>query len=316
MSFFHQDASQQSVCTTNISRPGGGISGFRHVHNRASRVAVWVFPMTRVADIVLAKAAMPAAYILADHQTAYLGETNHFGSRLTRHRGDPTKQFAREAFVITGYPEPWSNKDPAIYLQYHLMEIAEETGHVNIANTQSAQTPVVPDNERGVLERILGDTRLLLHDAGCRVLDSNFDSLRRTGPSEPREGAIGSNDEMPMRIDVIASPPLGSELELDYTGLWARGYPAANGGFVVMAGSEVRSVVNASANPIVTTRRKELADAEVLAPIPGLQDRLRLRVSVWFPSAAIAAKVVTGAHVNSRVWGRPSYPQPLLITTT
>ncbi len=316
MSFFYQEPGQQSVCTTNIRRPIGGISGFRHVHNGASRVAVWVFPMTRVADIVLAKAAMCAAYILVDHQTAYVGETNHFGNRLTRHLGDPTKQFAREAFVITGYPEPWSNKDPAVYLQYHLLEITEAAGHVNIANTLSPQTPVVTDDQRGVLERILGDARVLLYDGGCRALNSNFDSLRRPGSSDPREAGIGSNDETPMRIDVIASPPLGGELELDYTGLWARGYPAANGGFVVMAGSEVRSVVNPSANPIVTTRRKELTSVEVLTPIPGIQDRLRLRVPVWFPSAAIAAKVVTGAHVNSKVWGRPSYPQPLLITTT
>jgi hypothetical protein len=316
MSFFHQEPDQQSVCTTNIRRPGGDISGFRHIHNGASRVAVWVFPMTRVADIVLAKASMPAAYILADHQSAYLGETNHFGSRLTRHLADPAKRFAREAFVITGFPDPWPNKGPAIYLQYHLIEIAEAAGHVRLTNTQSAQTPIVPDNDRGVLERLLSDARLLLHDAGCRVLDSNFDSLRGSGTNDPREREIGSNDEMPMQIDVIASPPLGSELELGYTDLWARGYPAANGGFVVMAGSEVRSAVNASANPIVTTRREELAKAEVLTLIPGLGDRLRLRVSVWFPSAAIAAKVVTGAHVNSKVWGRPSYPQPLLITTT
>jgi len=316
MSFFHQEPGQQSVCTTNIRRPGGGISGFRHVNNGASRVAVWAFPMTRVADIVLAKASMPAAYILANHRSAYLGETNHFGNRLTRHLADPTKRFAREAFVITGFPEPWPNKDPAIYLQYHLIEIAEAAGHVKLTNTLSPQTPIVPDNDRAVLERLLNDARLLLHDAGCRVLDSNFDSLCESGPGGPGEREIGSNDEMPMQIDVFASPPLGSELELDYTDLWARGYPAANGGFVVMAGSEVRAAVNASANPIVTTRREELAKAEALTLIHGLGDRLRLRVSVWFPSAAIAAKVVTGAHVNSKVWGRPSYPRPLLITTT
>jgi hypothetical protein len=46
---------------------------------------------------------------------------------------------------------------------------------------------------------------------------------------------------------VISTPPLGSELELTYSGLWAHGYPAQDG-FIVMAGSELRS-----------TRRSEIA---------------------------------------------------------
>jgi hypothetical protein len=36
-------------------------------------------------------------------------------------------------------------------------------------------------------------------------------------------------------------------------------------------------------------------------------------VAVRFPSAAIAAKVITGAHVDSSKWVQPRYPQPILI---
>lgn len=57
----------------------------------------------------------------------------------------------------------------------------------------------------------------------------------------------------------------------------------------------------------------ELATAEALAAIPGNQNRLRLRVALCFPSAAIAAKVVTGAHVSSGKWVNRRYPEPILI---
>jgi hypothetical protein len=40
---------------------------------------------------------------------------------------------------------------------------------------------------------------------------------------------------------------------------------------------------------------------------------LRLLAAVWFPSAAIAAKVVTGAHIGSRVWEPVRHPNIILI---
>jgi len=82
---------------------------------------------------------------------------------------------------------------------------------------------------------------------------------------------------------------------------------------VVTAGSEVRTLINNSVNPILYTRRHDLAAAGALAEIPGLSDRMRLTVSVWFPSSAIAAKVVTGAHVASNKWTALRNPQPFVI---
>ncbi|UPK30889.1 hypothetical protein [Bradyrhizobium sp. 195] len=72
--------------------------------------------------------------------------------------------------------------------------------------------------------------------------------------------------------------------------------------------------MNQSVNPILHTRRAEFAAADALTAIPGIQDRLRLRVAVCFPTPAIAAKVVTGAHVASGKWVNRRYPEPILIT--
>jgi hypothetical protein len=299
------------ACTSKIYRPAGGIAALRLIENGASRIAVWAFPMAEAARIALPRVVNAAAYILLGHDTAYFGESKNGLSRVVDHLADPTKAFAREAFVVTGYPEPWADKLPAIYLQYRLWEIAQAAGHLNVANVQRPQMPLAANEDLGLLERYVEDARLLLRDGGCHALDSNFSSQRRLAPPvEPDEEPIGPEDNIPIRIDVIA--PIGGELELDYTGLWARGYPS-EGGFVVLPGAEFRTAVNLSAQSIIKTRRAQLKDADALVEIAGVSDRSRLLVAVWFPSSAIAAKVVTGAHVGSRVWVPRRYPKPLLI---
>lgn len=305
--------SPRSSCTTRVYRPLQGIIGPRLVRDAVSRVAVCAMPLAQAAHIA-ALAAGPAAYVLMSHDTAYFGETSNASTRINQHLSDPTKAFARVAYIVTGYPDPWPNKDPAIYLQYHLWNIAQTAGHVNIANDRTPQMPIVDDDKRGELQWLLEYGRQQLFDAGCLALDSNFDSQRRVASStELDDDPIGPNDEDPIRIDVVATPPAGSELELNYVGLWARGYPTADGGFVVMPGAEMRTPVNGSAHDIIETRRNELRDKKALVPISGIANRERLLVAVWFPSPAIAAKVVTGAHAPARVWVPRRFPQPIII---
>jgi predicted GIY-YIG superfamily endonuclease len=257
----------------------------------------------------MARAAVPACYILADHRTAYIGETGNIGRRLSDHFRDPGKGFAREAYVISGYEGAWFDTTAALYLQYRLTKIAEQAGLVEILKGTNPQVLELPSHRRASLDIFVEHGERLLFDAGCRVLRSNFASQRRTvAELEP----TGPDETGPMQIGVIATPPLGSELELAFGDLWARGFPVAEG-FVVIAGSEVRNAINPSAPQVVENWRGELANAQALVAIPGLQDRKRLRVAVQFPSAAIAAKVCTGAHVDSSKWQPPRDPRPVLI---
>ncbi|MBR0882881.1 putative GIY-YIG superfamily endonuclease [Bradyrhizobium japonicum] len=312
MSFFFNNHSAQPACTSNVHRPMGGIAGLREVHDDVGRLTVSVFPFAMVKDISLTLAAVPACYILADHATAYIGETGNAGRRLGEHSGDPSKAFAREVYVISGYQRAWFDKTAAIYLQFRLTQIAEQADLVDILKGTNPQVLELPNHKRASLDHFVEHGERLLFDAGCRVLRSNFASQRRKAEAVDTDMAIGPEDTGPMQIDVTGLPPLGSELELAYGDLWARGYPVRDG-FVVTAGSEVRSLVNPSVNPILRTRRAELAAADALAIIPGIDDRARLRVAVCFPSAAIAAKVVTGAHVSSGKWVNRRYPEPILI---
>jgi hypothetical protein len=308
MTLFSANNSVQAACT-NVHRPLGGIEGLREVHDDVGRLSVSAFPFAMIKDMSMVRANVAACYILADHASAYIGETGNVGRRLSDHFRDSTKAFAKEVYVVSGYDGAWLDATAALYLQHRFTKIAEEAGLVEIRKGVNPQVLELPSHRRVSLDIFVEHGERLLFDAGCRVLRSNFASQRRPViEAEP----VGPDDTGPMQIGVVATPPSGGELELTYSDLWARGYPTHDG-FVVMAGSEVRSTVNPSAPPIVETRRDELIDAEALMPIPGVLDRQRLCVDVLFPSAAIAAKVVTGAHVDSSKWQPPRYPQPILI---
>ena len=310
MTLFSANDSVQPACTTNVHRPMGDIAGLREVHDDVGRLTVSAFPVAMIKELSPARAAVPACYILANHAMARIGETGNAFRRLSTHAADPAMAFACEVYVISGYQRAWFDKTAAIYLQYRLTDIAERAGLVDVIKGVNPQVLELPSHKRASLDQFVEHGERLLFDAGCRAFRSNFASLR--GTVIETETTIGPDEDGPMEIGVSATPSIGSELELAYVDLWARGYPAQNG-FVVMAGSEIRTAVNPSVNPILHTRRAELAAAQALTPIPGVRDRQRLRVAVWFPSAAIAAKTVTGAHVDSSKWQAPRYPQPMLI---
>jgi hypothetical protein len=312
MTFFSNTASAHANCTSIVHHPMGDISGIREVFDDVSRLAVCAFPMAMIKEMIMAKAAVPACYILADRARIYIGETGNVGRRLSDHVADPSKGFAREVFVVMGLEPRWLDKTGAIFLQHRLTEAAEAAGLVEVIKGTNPQVLELPSYRRASYNRFVGDSERLLYDAGCRALRSNFGSQCGDQSSFEDDASIELDECEPMQIGVIATPPVGSELELAYSDLWARGFPAG-GGFVVMAGSEVRSLINASATPIVHSRRAELAAADALVDIPGVHGRKRLRVAVWFPSAAIAAKLVTGAHVDSSKWVPTRYPQPIII---
>jgi hypothetical protein len=115
-----------------------------------------------------------------------------------------------------------------------------------------------------------------------------------------------------MEIGVSTTPIGVEELQLAFADLWARGY-AHQGRFVVAAGSEMRRTPNPSANAPTLARRQHLIDTGAAVPIPGAADRYRLQVAVAFPSLAIAAKVLCGAHVASDKWRPLRAARPFII---
>lgn len=313
MPLFSSHPAAQPAVTHTIHHPFGELSGYREVQDHTGRLKVIGFPFALLADLVPTNEAVAACYILASRTLAYVGETAHVTRRLAQHRADASKAFAEFVYVVCGAEPRWIDKAAAIYLQERMTCRIEEAGLVEVQMGARPQCLDVQPHKHAWLERYARDAERLLQVAGCSALQPRDDSSNATrAVSRNDDFAAPAHDDGPMQIGAMGVAPAGLELELDYVGLWARGCHA-NDGFVVMAGSEVRLSVNPSASPIVHIRRAELTEEGVLASIPGVSDRMRLCVAIWFPSAAIAAKVVTGAHVASAAWVAPKIARPIHI---
>jgi hypothetical protein len=293
--------------TCKIYRPAGGIEGYREVHDKTSSITVSCFPWWMAREVRLQP--VPACYILADHASVYIGETSDIHSRLAAHIRDSDKNFAREAYVVTGVGSEAKrrfNSTAAVYFQYHLTDLALQANLVDVIKGTSPQRPDPDEHEEASLKLLLQQSQSLLFDVGCRAFKSNFASQRRSvSATVDTAGPAGTMD-----IDVVGVPAISGQLELSYTGLWARGYTSQRG-FVVLPGSEVRADINPTAWDWIDEDRSKLRAAGALMAIPGLVDRERLCVAVQFDSASSAAKVVTGSRDAFR-WVTPRLPQPML----
>lgn len=317
MSFFRNTtpASMAEATSTLVHRTSADIAGLREAIDELTGVTVTAFPMTMVRDIIPARAMMTAAYVLAGFRRVYLGETTRIGRRLYDHSVDQSKAFATDVFVITKFALDPLDKMATLYLQSYLTRAAEEAGLVTVQKGTGAQAIDPSLRHAAPYFQMAKIAERLLFDAGCVAFHGNSAAHPIVQPQDAAELASTTDtddDAAPIEIGVTATPGGATEYQLAYADLWATGYDA-DAGFVVTAGSEVRRVVNQSVNQILHTRRDELADAGVLADIPGLRDRQRLTVSVWFPSRAIAAKVITGAHVNSSKWVPVIAPRPFVL---
>jgi len=303
--------------TTIIHRPKSGITGFRDIIDEASKLSVCVFPFGPVAEELRNRLSwLPACYILSNGREIYVGETGHMARRLNDHLADPDKSFAREVYVVSGIAHRWYDKSGPMFLQERLTSMAEAAGFVDVRKDKNPPHAEPTSWHRTTLERIVMDAERLLFDAGCRAFHSN--NVRPTLSLVPMSAvpAFSADDEDDdnglMQIGVSTAPIGSEEYELNYSGIWARGYPLGDS-FVVAAGSEVRASINPSARPIVATRHAMLRDACALAPISGIEDRLRLTLAVAFGSRNIAAQVVCGAQASARHWQRLSHASPVIV---
>lgn len=287
-----------------IHRPLGGLTGYRMVYDRACRAVVHAFPLSDLAAVAATGLLAGAgAYVLTDGATAYIGESSRPSRRLADHAADPAKAFAREAYVVSGEAGAF-DKGVAVDFQYRLTNLAVATGAVAMVKGASPVEPKLSPADRSTHDRIFDDALRLLHDAGCPVFRAPSAAAVEAAEPAPSESAPfeANGDELdggPLTIDVSTVPLGAAEFGLRYLGLWARGY-AHRDRFVVAAGSEVRSEPNGSVDRLTKRRHDQLLGAGVLAPIPGVSDRLRLVVAVAFPTPSIAAKIICGAHTPGR----------------
>ncbi|MBS0535236.1 MAG: hypothetical protein JSR72_14355 [Proteobacteria bacterium] len=324
--------------TTTIARDGVGLNGPRLITDDASTLCVTALPF---ADIAMAVAGgafdTPGAYILsggspADSMPAvYVGESGRLGRRLQEHAADADKAFATEVFVLYDLDGHRLDKNDAVHLQRRLIELVEQASVARLMNSTSACAAKISQGRIATVDKMFADALPLLFDAGCRCLsaapvprmvtataavEANVSTAQDAPPLaavEPAADETGEEDDGgPMEIGVSTTPIGVEELELAYSDLWARGYDYKDR-FVVAAGSEMRLMTNDSANELTKARRSRLLEAHAFDECGGDRDRRRLRIAVAFPSRAIAAKVLCGAHVASDKWRPLNAARPLMF---
>jgi hypothetical protein len=317
MSFFRSTGSAPlaGASSTLIYRQTPDVTGPRELIDELSGISVAAFPMAMAREIDIGRALTTGAYVLAGDQRIYCGESKRIGRRIWDHANDPAKSFAHQAYAIIRRGAESLDPPTVLYLQAHLTRRAEEIGNVTVQRGTGPQMVDVTPARGAVYLQISAIAERLLFDAGCTA----FHALGEAKPAlpageivEPTTSAEAAAEATPIEIGVAAVPGDAEEYQLAYGDLWSRGYDA-DSGFVVMAGSEVRREINASVNQILHTRRRELEAAGVLADIDRREDRQRLLVAVWFPSRAIAAKVVSGAHIGGAKWTPVTNPRPFVL---
>jgi predicted GIY-YIG superfamily endonuclease len=314
--------------TTIIMRDGADLCGPRLITDDAVILGVRAFPFADIAAVAVSGGlAVAGSYLLAGTDdvgdAVYVGESGNLARRLQEHAADPGKAFATDVYVVCGF-ERRLDKDDAVHLQMRLGQLIEAAGAARLVNRASPSAADLPPWRIASLDRMLADVLPLLFDAGCRCLvrarpqsvpiQAAASGDRATAaPTAPANDDAEDGDEAGVMLIGVTTVPMGvEEQELAYAGLWARGYEHQDR-FVVAAGSEMRAVSNASAIPPTVVRRQRLIDTQAAVPIAGTPDRLRLQVAVAFPSRAIAAKVLSGAHLGSDKWRPLRAAAPFII---
>ena len=310
-----------AVCgqTTVIDRPGNNVAGLRVLTQPFSTFVVHAFPFASIAEIVRLDALQrPGSYLCYDRQSAraYVGESGKVAKRLPDHLKDSRKQYATEVFVVTSTDDCYQ-KPQAVFSQKYYYDAAEAAGLVTLTNEVRPQSANLQRREVGRLVRELSSLFLPLFDGGCRAFHdfgapkpaiSNVVRLDRPAP----ERFETDEDDCGLILIGPTTVPLGvEECELKYMDLWARGY-WYEGRFIVAAGSEVRNATNVLI-PGIVKKRKSLEARGVLGPIPGVTDRKRLLVPIVLRTDANAAKVCSGAHIDSGSWHPLARNLPLVI---
>jgi hypothetical protein len=308
--------------TTVIYRPDNDIAGLRTLSQPFSKFVVHAFPFASIAEIARLDILKTAgSYLLYNRRLAkaYVGESGNVANRLPDHIRDPEKNYATTVFVITT-TDGSHKKEHAEFGQRYYYDAAEAADLVTLTNERRPHSVNLDPEEADPLIRSLSNVFLQLFDAGCRA----FHDCVAPKPAIAAAGTgwagievfaadeDNGRDEMLIGHEVTTVPLGVEESELDYQGLWARGYWYSKDRFVVAAGSEVRVATN-KVIPGIVKKRNTLEASGVLAPIAGVTDRKRLLVPIMLRSDANAAEVCSGAHIDSSAWRQLARNLPLVI---
>jgi hypothetical protein len=278
---------------TAILRQGERLDAIRYLGSSANPVLVFAGSSSMVKELVeFGKLdGRPLVYLLLSSTSAYIGHSGNGERRL----GDQVKARPHhdELFVVCSNGQSIGMKTVR-YLEARYIQLADAAG-TKLDNVDRPAPPEMTEPERADHERLLFESLFPLYDAGCRILKKRLvPTKRKNAKDEPVDARVVFG---PIKIPLNAP---AFELKAK-KGQWARGFMVGNRFYVMPGADYILKATKSLTSPIVI-RRTVLEKQKILAPIKGVKDRKRLVAWLDCGSDAIAAKVLTGWQVNSKVW--------------
>lgn len=283
---------------TSILRASERIDGIRRAESLTSSVIAYAAPTTDIAALIA------FGQLEGKHLSYTLQSSKHYSTALPPYIGLSGNGERRLAVQVRDRPEYDSvalvtSSDPRVapiyarFVEAYSIKYADEN-NIKIANDARPKLPPQSDMERADFLQLFWQGQRSLYDLSSFVLYPSRSEMDRDSHGERIDAHIGKDG-----IDIRNDAPT---FEIDVNGVWARGIEVDRDHFYVLPGSQYRLKANKALHRTIVGRRKEIENSQILAPIPGNEDRMRLLSLVNLGARAKAAKVLSGSHLLAKVW--------------
>jgi hypothetical protein len=282
------------------------VSGLRNVDSFGSILQVCAAPFSDLNQLMTT--VSPQAYVayLIDAAKIYTGHGN--GDRKIGERLKPEELNQAQVYVIYSL-DPRYDKRVAAYVEARLIDVAFELG-IPLANSKR------PFGRNGLRicpnqEQLVVHAEFLLKVAGFR----RFWEARQDNTDRPARVAATADlhDMFVVEPEDLVIPDTAVLKRLVHTKLQAEGYQVGKR-FLVMPGADYCHETKSGLSDDNRARRKVIEELNkqdhLLQELLGITDRRRLRVGLDCRSAPIAAKIITGEHVDNDAWEEVPLPAP------
>jgi hypothetical protein len=277
--------------TVQVHYCNGEISGLREIESLGSIVQVRAGPW-RERD-TLKKTAPFFAYALDVGPKVYFGSATH--DRAIGDRFDEERTQVEQVYIIYSRV-PCFDRAMADQVEGHLVEFAIETG-VPVLNK------CLPFGRDGLtpnpgFEELMIDVRLMLAAAGFTCFD-RLDGKTKRSKLSPVNTRI--NNVRYIEPEDWAVPRDAEPVRLVHRGLQAQGFMVGPRRIRVAPGADWCLTSKSGLSDDNRQRRQVLQEEGKIEAIQGDANRARLRVGLDC-TPAIAAKLLSGEHIDSEVW--------------
>jgi hypothetical protein len=287
-------SARSDSATARITLLDGSITGRREVDSFGSILRVRA---SSFAELDKLKADLSAGYIVyvIDGPKIYTGHGQ--GSRNIGDRIKEAVRHASQVYIIFS-ADPRFDKVTASYVEARLINIA---AYLAIPQVNGVR----PFGLDGLhlsadLEQLVADALFLLAVAGFR----RFDESRLTEADRPvRVAATGDLDDvLIIEPEAAKTVSAGAVLQrLVCRDLQAVGC-AIDDRFLILPDADYIFESKSGLSPHNLQRRQVIETMNILRALPNVTDRAKLSVGLICKSRAIAAKILTGEHLGTRVW--------------